>query len=247
MFRNRNVNILSTFVQLKILIMKKILLTTFISVLFSITVNAQEKNKVAVGTNKDRVLFSFNNAFWQNLDAGIKQRTISQGFSTAIMVDLPTSENSPVSFGLGIGFASHNLHSNAVTSLSLPSRITEMMIIPDGIKYRLNKLSFNYMNIPLELRFRTKSDIRIAIGLRSGLLIDAHAKYYGHDITGIDSQVKIKDKDISNTDKYLFEGTARIGWRWIAVSASYGLNSVFIKDKGPDIRPASVGLSFSLY
>ncbi len=227
--------------------MKKALLILLFSVLTWSLLQAQNKKTVAVGTNKDRVLFSFNNAFWQNLDAGVKQRTVSQGFSTAIMVDIPTSEKSPVSFGLGLGFASHNLHSNAITQMSLPNRVTEMIIIPDGIKYRINKLSFNYLNIPLELRFRTKSDIRIAIGLRSGLLIDAHGKYYGHDISGIDNQIKIKNKDISNTDKYLFEATARIGWRWIAISGSYGLNSVFVKDKGPDIRPASIGLCFSLY
>lgn len=227
--------------------MKKVLLISLFSVFALSLLQAQNKNSVAVGTNKDRVLFSFNNAFWQNMEAGIKQRAISQGFNAAIMVDIPTSEKSPVSFGLGIGFVSHNLHSNAFTQMSYPTRVTEMVIIPDGINYRINKLSFNYMNIPLELRFRTKSDFRIAIGLRSGLLIDAHRKYYGHDISGIDNQIKIKDKDISNTDKYLFEATARIGWRWIAISGSYGLNSVFAKDKGPDIRPASIGLSFSLY
>lgn len=227
--------------------MKKVLLISLFSVFTLSLLQAQNKNKVAVGTNKDRVLISAQNAIWQNLGAGIEQRSINQGFSTAIMIDIPTSENSPVSFGLGLGFASHNLHSNAFNTLSLPSRVTELIIIPDGIKYRINKLSFNYLNIPLELRLRTKGDFRLAIGLRSGLLIDAHRKYYGHDITGIDNQLKIKDKDISNTDKYLFEATARIGWRWVAISGSYGLNSVFIKDKGPDMRPASIGLSFSLY
>lgn len=226
--------------------MKKILSLLILSFLLSNPIFSQ-KTGIAGGTNKDRIILSAHNSFWQNLDAGVKQRTISPGFNAAIMVDLPTSEDSPLSFGLGLGFTSYNLHSNAVLGLKLPERTTEMTIIPDGIKYNVNKIRFSYLNIPLELRLRTKGDFRFSIGLRSGLMIDAFSKYYGNDISGIDNPMKIIDKKVSNTDKYLFEGTTRIGWKWIAVSASYSLNGMFEKDKGPAIAPINVGLSFSLY
>jgi len=226
--------------------MKKIIVLSLLSFLFTSPVFSQ-KSGVAGGTNRDRILLSVHNGFWQNLDAGVKQRIISPGFNAAIMVDLPTSEDSPFSFGLGLGFTSHNLHSNAVTQLSYPERTTEMVIIPDGIEYSVNKLRFSYLNIPLEFRLRTKADFRFSIGLRSGLMIDAFSKYYGNDISGIDNPVKIINKKISNLDKYLFEATTRIGWKWIAISGSYTLNGMFEKDKGPAIAPINVGLSFSLY
>ena len=226
--------------------MKKLFVIILIGLAIPYHILAQ-KPKVAIGTNKDRIILSAHNSFWQNLDAGVKQRAISPGFNTAIMVDLPTSEDSPISFGLGLGFTSFNLHSNAVTGLKMPERTTQMTIIPDGINYNVNKIRFSYINIPFELRLRTKSDFRFSIGLRSGLMIDAFSKYYGNDISGIDNPMKIIDKKISNTDKYLFEATSRIGWKWIAISGSYSLNSIYQKDKGPAIAPINVGLSFSLY
>jgi hypothetical protein len=226
--------------------MKKIVVIIVLGLLIPNLVFSQ-KSGIAGGTNKDRIILSVHNSFWQNLDAGVKQRTISPGFNAAILVDLPTSDDSPMSFGLGLGFTSFNLHSNAVTGLKLPERTTQMTIIPDGIKYSVNKLRFSYLNIPLELRLRTKGDFRFSIGLRSGLMIDAFSKYYGNDISGIDNPMKIIDKKISNTDKYLFEATTRIGWKWIALSGSYTLNSMYEKDRGPAIAPINVGLSFSLY
>lgn len=226
--------------------MKKIIVLSLLSFLFSSHIFSQ-KSGVAGGTNRDRIILSAHNGFWQNLDAGVKQRIISPGFNAAIMVDLPTSEDSPFSFGLGLGFTSHNLHSNAVTQLKYPERTTEMMLIPDGVKYKVNKLRFSYLNIPLEFRLRTKGDFRFSIGLRSGIMIDSFSKYYGHDISGTGNPIKHIDKKIGNLDKYLFEATTRIGWKWIAVTGSYTLNGMFEKDRGPAISPINVGLSFSLY
>ncbi|MGI6319481.1 MAG: hypothetical protein ACOXZK_00590 [Bacteroidales bacterium] len=54
------------------------------------------------GTNKDRINFGAVNSFWLGLEDGMKQRPISQGFNGSIMIDIKTSENSPISFWAGL-------------------------------------------------------------------------------------------------------------------------------------------------
>jgi|LSQX01.3.fsa_nt_gb hypothetical protein len=198
------------------------------------------------GTNKDRINFGAVNSFWLGLEDGMKQRPISQGFNGSIMIDIKTSENSPISFGLGFGFSSHNLHSNAVTRIG-SGRTTEFLLVPENITYNINKLSFRYINIPLEVRYRHKSDFRFALGLRSNYLADRYTKYYGNDITGIDNPMKIIDKNILNPENFMFEIIGRVGWKFVTLTGSFPLTTVFVKDKGPAVKPASLGISISLY
>jgi hypothetical protein len=202
--------------------------------------------------NKDRFIMSMYNCFWQGLPTGVEQRGISQGYNIALMFDIPTSERSLFSFGLGLGYTRNHLYSNAVTKMDLPvSGITVMNPIDNSISYSTNKLSFTYLNIPLELRFRSKMGFRMAVGLRSGLLVGATSTFAGHNpdtlFYGQNGQLKIVNGDISNTEKYLFELTARIGWKFISVNGSYALNKAFVADKGPQINPYTLGVTLSLW
>ncbi len=238
--------------------MKKIISISIILFL-SISLNAQQgndslsyKGSAKIEKNKDRLIFSFNNNIWNGLPTDVKQRTISQGYSAALMFDFLTSENSLFSFGLGLGYTRNHLYSNAVTKMNLPTdRNTIMTPIASGIDYSKNKLTFSYLNIPLELRFRSRNNIRVAVGLRSGLLIFASSTYNGKNpdtqLYGNNGQIKIVNNDISNKEKYLFDITARAGWKFVTLNGSYSLSKMFVADKGPQIYPYSLGVSLSLW
>jgi hypothetical protein len=198
--------------------------------------------------NKDRLLISTYNCFWQGLPDGVTQRTISQGYNISLMFDMPTSEKSKISFGLGLGYSRNNLYSNGLYNRSLTDNTINMT--PINVKYNTNKLAFSYVNIPLEIRFRSSNNIRVAVGLRSSLKVDAFSKFYGHNpdtlVFGQYDQLKVINHDISNTEKYLFEITARAGWKFINVNGSFMLNSLF-NDKGPAISGYTLGLTLSLW
>ncbi len=234
--------------------MKKIFVI-IILVMFGLTIYSQQDSETSSiskrlysDKNKDRFLIGMHHSFWNGLPGGVSAKGLCQGYNLALMFDFPTSENSQISFGLGLGYTSYNLYSNATISLNAANnRTTEFTIIPSNIKYNINKLKFNYLNIPLELRLRTIYDIRFAVGLRSGMIVEAHSKYYGHSLDGLDNQLKIIDKDISNKEKYLFEITARAGWKFVSLNAAFSLNKMFVEDKGPQIYPYSVGVGFSIW
>lgn len=198
--------------------------------------------------NKDRLLLSTYNCFWQGLPTGVKQRTISQGYNISLMYDIPTSEKSRISFGLGLGYSRNNIYSNGLYNRSLTDNT--VALTPINVKYNTNKLAFSYINIPLEIRFRSANNIRIALGLRSSLKVDAFSKFYGHNpdtlVFGQYDQLKVINHDISNTEKYLFEITARVGWKFINVNGSYMLNKLF-NEKGPALNGFTLGLTLSLW
>ena len=198
--------------------------------------------------NKDRLLLSTYNCFWQGLSDGVTQRAISQGYNISLMYDIPTSEKSKISFGLGLGYSRNNIYSDGITVRDVSTDIVSM--VPITVKYNTNKLAFSYLNIPLEIRFRSSNNFRLAVGLRSSLKFDAYSKYYGHNpdtlVYGHYNQIKIINHDISNTEKYLFEITARAGWKFINVNGSFLLNKLF-KDNGPAINGYTLGLTLSLW
>ncbi len=237
--------------------MKKIILLTAVFFAFASQMVAQDSlsfNSPPVKVperNKDRFMFSTYNCFWHGLPVGIEQRTISQGYNLSLIYDLPTSENSKFSFGLGLGYTRNNLYSNGIVKQDNVNRVTVMNPIADGIKYRSNKLAFSYVNIPLELRYRSPQNIRVAFGLRSSILVDVFSKYYGHnpdtDLFGTNDQLKIVNHDISNVEKYAFELTARVGWKFVSVNGSYILNKLFVKDKGPQFGGYTLGVTLSIW
>ena len=228
-----------------------IILALFATICFSQeTENEISSKKINIKDekNKDRLIIGVHNSFWNGLPGGVNAKSLCQGYNAALMFDFPTSENSPISFGLGLGYTSYNLYSNATISSNTTSdRTTDFFVIPSGIDYNVNKLKFNYLNIPLELRLRTFYNIRLGVGLRSSLLVEAHSKYYGHALDGTDNQLKIINKDISNKEKYLFEITARAGWKFVSLNGAFSLTKMFTEDKGPQIYPYSVGVSFSIW
>ncbi len=106
------------------------------------------------------------------------------------------------------------------------------------------KVNANYADIPLELRFRIKDQVKISVGFKLGILVMAKTKYVGPDEDGV--MVHHKDTYIKNLERYTYSATLRVGWKWVSAFASYQLNPVFeVGHDAPVIHPLSVGLSFA--
>ena len=127
---------------------------------------------------------------------------------------------------------------------------TSMTPIPEFIadsNIRVNKLSYTNMHIPIEFRYRHKCGFKIAVGVRVGLTVDLHSKYFGPALNGSEDKDLIKDYKIVNRTKVPVEVTFRTGWKFVGVSVSYMVTKLFEAEKGPQICPLSVGISLSPY
>lgn len=191
---------------------------------------------------QDRFLLSFNNDMWLDVPEGVELRPYSPGISTHIMYDYRFGK-SPISFAWGYGFSSHNVHSNAafVTDSLNGDEFIKLVPFDNSYSYKKNKLSTNYVEIPLELRLRTKGDnqFKLYLGGKVGYLVSAHTKTKDND-------GKRKFYGMDNINELQYGVTAKIGLNMIALSGYYALTPLLEEGKGDQFTPISIGLTFFL-
>lgn len=200
----------------------------------------------------DRLVFEFNHDNWINKPDNIKTRWYNRGINTYVSFDIPLDKNGHVAFAPGAGIGVNNVyHDGIITTDS--TNVTYFEPIQSEIDYRNNKLTTAYLEVPIELRFRSKADKnnnrwKFAIGLRGGYLLNAHSKYRGPDLTqSTNRTVKIKDLRLPNINKYRLGSTVRVGYGTFNLVGFYSLTNLFETDLGPGIQQFSIGLCFNSY
>lgn len=185
---------------------------------------------------------------WQSTPDALDAATINRGINIYSMYNFPI-KNTALNFQIGAGIGIHNLyHENTLSKDD--NGVTVFGTIPDTLADGSNtqvdnaKLSFGYLDVPLEFHIETESALRAAVGFKVGLLINSLSKYKGDDYNSEDAgTIKVKTKDIDNTNNLRYGPTLRLGYKWIDVFAYYSLAPVFEENKGPEMYPISVGIS----
>jgi hypothetical protein len=248
--------------------MKRLLLIA-VACFMVYSANAQEKlspkkGALSVLTQSDRIVFNIYSDIWMNAPTGsMTIKKINRGADFYLMKEFPFGKSN-FSFALGLGIGCHNLYSDATPGYALDSNgakifdgSTVFTKIPDSsldkkqpINWKNNKFTQVYLDIPLEFRYRLKNNaFKVYLGGKVGLMLSNHTKYNGDDYTENypTGNIRIKEYKIPNVQKFRYGLTARIGWKWIQVYGYYSLSKLFIKDKGPEMYPISVGLTISPY
>lgn len=224
--------------QMKKLLLSIPLFILALSVLATPPDSTTTKKKPAAA--KDRVLIGGGFANWMNVPAGVNVKFAgSRGFDAAVLYDQPLGK-SPISVAIGIGFSAQNISMNAQfkDTLGVTSLVPYLDSAFSNIKR--NKISTSYVNIPFELRFRSKPDKayrrwNVAAGFKFGLLVQSHFKYE-------DKNVKTKSYPVDNLNLLNYGPTLRIGYGQISVYSYYGLASIFKNGNGPFVSPFNFGL-----
>ncbi|MBW6491244.1 MAG: PorT family protein [Lentimicrobium sp.] len=224
--------------------MKKILLSVICMMVLSVMVSAQRssgtlfKDKIATGID------IFNDLVMDAPD-GIKFRGFNPGVNIYAMHNFPIGESS-FAFAAGLGLGMHNMFSNSIlkdtSGVSFLSKIPTKTTGGEDLDYKKSKISLTYVDVPAELRFKTESGFRVALGFKVGYLINAHTKYKGDDLED-GSKTKIKVSQLPNFQTWRFGPTMQIGYKWVNLTGFYSVSKVFEENFGPGIYPISLGLS----
>lgn len=201
-----------------------------------------------VVNEKAKKLFTFGldvyTDMWQDVPSTLEPKTINPGVNVFGTYNFIFGESN-FSFSPGIGLGIHNmfnssfLYTNSDSSYFVP--IDEAM--PD-LAYKKSKFVAPYLDIPLEIRFKSKSEFRVAIGFKFGFLMRAYTKYKGDDyLSELNNKTIYKKKIIQNLEKNRYGFTGRIGYKWLNIYGYYQLSTLFVKDKGPEMYPISVGIT----
>ncbi len=215
--------------------MKNIFLLSLIFA-FSISVFAQEEDFETSSRfgKADRLIFDFYSDIWMGAPDSVNIRGYNPGASISLMQDFALgSSNFSLAIGLGIG--THNFHHNAT-------------IFKDTLDYsyfqnrvdtpKMNKLVLSFIDVPIELRFRTKraNVFRFSIGGKIGYMVNNHIKF-------VSEGLKIKSYNIKDVNPLRYGVTARVGYKMYNLFVYYSLSTLFEKDKGTEMAPLSIGIS----
>lgn len=218
-----------------------LLITLFATItIVSAQENKDESPKIHKPSSKqERILFNFMLDSWMKTPPGIATNWIkSRSFEFYLMADKAfANEHLGIAYGLGI--SSTNVNSNARFDQINNNTILNPI---DSMQYNMNKLSTNYIEIPLELRFRTShihngNRFKIAIGAKAGYLLQDHLKF-------VSDIIKEKFYNTPNINPFRFCATGRIGYGKFSLTGFYGLNTLF-KSGSSGVIPFGVGITFT--
>lgn len=221
--------------------MKRILITLVALVLSANTFAQLIANKT---DNKVTLGFDIFNDFQLKPSANWDTRMFSQGFSTALTYNFPLGESKSHTVSIGLGYTGHNYFSYSRIMNPYTSDTLQFVQYRDVDGFKRYKVNCNYIDIPLELRFRIKDAWKIGVGFKFGILVNAKTKFVGNN----DDGVKIHEKYtyINNVERYAYSATLRVGYKWVSAFAAVQLNQVFVVGHdAPTFIPLSVGLTFA--
>jgi hypothetical protein len=220
--------------------MKKVLFT-----LIALVISATSFAQLIANKTDNRITVGFDlfHDFQLKTSDNWDPRGFNQGVSWYITYNFPLGESKKHTVSIGAGMSHHNYfsYSRIMNPYSDTLEITQYR---DVENFRRNKVNANYVDIPLELRFRIKDQIKIGVGFKLGILVMAKTKYVGPDDDGTIIHEKLTY--IKNLERYTYSATLRVGWKWVSAFAAYQFNPVFeVGHDAPVIHPLTVGLSFA--
>jgi hypothetical protein len=200
----------------------------------------EEKPAKKIADPKDHIVVDFSYDGYTHFPDGIQQKPYSLGGNAYLMWDYPLGYT-PLSLAIGGGFSTHDVHTNGRLTYSIDGKYTSFL--PITIKYKTNKFSCNYFEMPVELRLRQRGNkkFKLAIGGKIGYAYNVHVKYE-------DADGKMKVYRIKNVDPLRYGVTLRIGFDKWNVQGFYAFSELFRKGHGdPGMSQFSIGVGLLLY
>ncbi|MGZ3998806.1 MAG: porin family protein [Flavisolibacter sp.] len=190
---------------------------------------------------------------WTGKPDSIKTKGLPRSLNMYVMLNFPFKTNPHWSVALGPGIASDNMYFDKMTvGIARTTTTVHFNNVADSNHFKKYKLSTNYLEAPVELRYRFNPDndrksVKLAVGAKVGLLINAHVKgtnlQNSSDQTINDYTAKESSKRFLTKQRLSVMG--RVGIGSFTLFASYSISPLFQEGLGPAIHPLSIGLNIS--
>lgn len=215
-------------------------------------VQPTSKAKETVNKAKDRLVFNFNGGILLNdNDNGFNAKGFQGGFDVYFMYDV-VIKKSPISVAAGFGVSLENYTHNS--RIEFTDTFTHFVPFADSFNYKKSKLGLVYLDIPLELRYRSKPNAKnmrwkMGVGFKIGLMVRSKWKYRGEEFRGIRNDtgdnIKFKEFGIPNMERLRYGVTARGGYGPFNLHVYYSLSKLFSEENGIRMQPIVVGISIN--
>lgn len=195
---------------------------------------------------RDRLIMDIYHSFWMNMPEEVTHLKFDPGFTISAIWDFKIKEK-PLAFGLGVGVSYYTQFSNSLLRYDENTDLMRYYVLADNVEYKLLKMNYLNVNIPLEFRYRNPNGFKFSVGARVGLICEVSQKYKGQVPETASDTTMYKNLRFENKMKYNVDVYTRIGWKFINAYYSFQPTPLFTVGKGPKICPMSVGISLSIF
>lgn len=244
--------------------MKKLIsiLTLLALIIFSINAQEQEitttdiKEEVrelkpkSKSADKFMITLTFDNLFHKE-NNGIKTQWHSRGIGIHYMYDVPI-KTSPFSGAIGLGYShSSYYHNSNIVEDSLGTRFNPINDFKEDDDFKRRKLSTNFIELPLEFRYRSKPDKnanmwKAAVGFKAGIRVGTASVEKNLDLENdyykLSKVKKWQDVNIARVGP-----TLRVGYGSFNLFAFYSVTGLFKKSNNLDMTPFSIGFTITSF
>lgn len=199
--------------------------------------------------NRDQLTLELLSNQWLEAPEHVKLNPRSLAFNIHLMYNL-LGRNRNIALAAGFGFSSENYIINAIPEkIDHTLQFTE---IDPSLKYKSNKMRFNTLELPVEIRLRTNKNNRnkswkLYLGAKGGYLYQSMHKYNGDNPEKPDEHLKQKTYHIPYTEQFSYGLTAKLGYGDFLISGYYALTNRFKENKAHELVPLMIGITYYVY
>jgi hypothetical protein len=225
-------------------------ISLFIITFFTfLSIHAQQKeidfDAVDSLYREDQFYFNITYNALQKRIEGISQNKLSPGVAFGFLRDMPINKKRTLSIAAGLGYSLAIYNQNL--GISETNGTYNYQVLNSDISYSKNKLSFHYIDLPIEFRWRNSTpESHIFWRVHSGVKLSYLFYDQYKSVTSIGTVKLSNNKDL-NQFEYGFY--LAFGWNTWNFYAYYGLNSIFkssakIDNQSISMNTTNFGLMF---
>lgn len=221
--------------------MSKYILAVIVFSFFILQLHGQDKKagfspfQIPVADQDDIWSVDFATTFW--LDKANSPKPNNFSFSTGLTYhyEFNFSEAKRFSIALGIGYNYTSLnHGGIFSNDSLRNTVWNSSLPTDDLKY--SRLNLHRINLPLEFRVKTKSEVKVYFGYQSSFIIASKNK---SKINGNEASFS----NFSSLAKFQHGPRIRVGYKDVFIFSNFYVSSLFKNSSQTSMQLVEVGIS----
>ena len=176
---------------------------------------------------------------------GITQNKLSPGIAFGFLRDMPINKNRTVSIAAGLGYSLAIYNQNL--GITETNGTNTYQVLDSGNSFSKNKLSFHYVDLPIEFRWRNSTpESHIFWRVYSGVKL---SYLFYDEYKSVSSSGTVKLSNNKDLNQFQYGIYLSFGWNTWNFYAYYGLNSLFkssakIDNQSIDMNTTNFGLMF---
>jgi len=192
----------------------------------------------------------FNTDFYFNTWLGdvndVTTKFYALGHNINLMFDIPFGKNSPVGIGVGFGYSHFNVrHDGGFSFIDEPvGNATYTSLAPyTGVKRWINRTVFNFVEVPFELRFRSRKERgkwKFYPGFKAGFMVENYSKWRIE-------QYEFKEFNFPDLNRIHYGPTLRLGRDNVMLFGYYDMTNLFTNSNSNKLQLVAVGISIGWF